>query len=429
MSERSLVSLCVEDVDEEYLCAICSDVLVKPHQCKDGHVFCLACINQWLQTKKNCPICRISLKSNDLGNCRVIENVVGKTIVRCRNSSMAVVEKPATRRAKRLKTNNSACCEWTGAMSALDYHVENDCMFSMIGCPNADKGCLKQMERQLVAEHLESCLYECVTCEYCAETGICKARMGQHLAVCNMVIVSCINKCGLTHLRQEKDAHEAVCPQAIVTCPFVSHGCDVAGGLRRCDYNTHQVEAAVKHSELVATGLDAVKHSIARSEAAHQALITAELANIQNDLQISETKFAKLEKDQLVGEVTVSWNANVDNMRASPDNIEYSKQFSVHIPVAGEYKCCLGIGVETEGFVDLFIYIKEGPIFPVSIAGTKITCGPCSNTFGEYALTEPQSRGFRNLMSDAEVEAAKIADGCIPITAHFKLRWDGTLLL
>ena len=69
--------------------------------------------------------------------------------------------------------------------------------------------------------------------------------------------INCENGCQSTFLRKDKLSHDGKCPQATVSCPFAKHGCQTL--IKRCDFNDHQVEAAVSHSSLLASAITAVK--------------------------------------------------------------------------------------------------------------------------------------------------------------------------
>jgi serine/threonine protein kinase len=48
-----------EELCEEYLCAICQNLVLDAHTaCPDEHVFCRSCLLKWLDTKNECPTCR-----------------------------------------------------------------------------------------------------------------------------------------------------------------------------------------------------------------------------------------------------------------------------------------------------------------------------------------------------------------------------------
>ena len=47
------------DVDEELICPICSAVLEEPLQAPEcEHAFCAACIKEWLNRQRTCPVDR-----------------------------------------------------------------------------------------------------------------------------------------------------------------------------------------------------------------------------------------------------------------------------------------------------------------------------------------------------------------------------------
>jgi hypothetical protein len=116
-------------------------------------------------------------------------------------------------------------------------------------------------------------------------------------------------------------------------------------------------------------------------------------------------------------------------MRSAPDKTESSKKFSVHVPGAGEYKCYLSIQIRVEGYVGVYVYVKEGPIFPVTVALAKFTCGAHTSQYVDHLIDSPCGYGFSKFMSDAEAEAAKTAEGCLSITAKIQLKCDSDSVL
>eukprot|EP00961_Rhodomonas_salina_P267298 3611843-Rhodomonas_salina.1 len=56
----------VGEMDEDMLCGICQNVMVKPHSCHPGHNFCLWCISQWLQSNPTCPFGREATQASQL---------------------------------------------------------------------------------------------------------------------------------------------------------------------------------------------------------------------------------------------------------------------------------------------------------------------------------------------------------------------------
>lgn len=329
--------------------------------------------------------------------------LVGELLVRCPQSrcSLPFNSNPETDGLRflyeRRLANDKLGCPWQGALSSREHHVKYDCGLTMTACPNADKGCLNHVQRQLMAKHLEICPYEYVPCDECDQAGICRGQMAAHLDVCMFVMVSCVNGCGANHFRQAKENHEAVCPEALVICPFVSHGCDATSAMRRCVCDTHQVTAALKHSRLVAVAMSSLKEEV-----------------------------ANMKKNQGNGEANFVWHASVDKLRLSPKHTHNSKKFSVHVPGAGEYKGYLQICIEREGCIGFYMYINEGPKFPIFVEYADFTCGEehSLRLFSHFPVIRGVGRGFSSFLTDEQAQADMGADGCLPITAKIKLKCD-----
>eukprot|EP00467_Chlorarachnion_reptans_P004979 CAMPEP_0114525196 /NCGR_PEP_ID=MMETSP0109-20121206/22282_1 /TAXON_ID=29199 /ORGANISM="Chlorarachnion reptans, Strain CCCM449" /LENGTH=495 /DNA_ID=CAMNT_0001706735 /DNA_START=77 /DNA_END=1561 /DNA_ORIENTATION=- len=101
----------VNPVDENFVCSICSNVLLKPHSCKKGHVFCYQCISSWIAHKPTCPVDREPLDITGLTPVLVLDNFISKMQVRCENATIVpdleleiISEVKATRPKKRQKT-------------------------------------------------------------------------------------------------------------------------------------------------------------------------------------------------------------------------------------------------------------------------------------------------------------------------------------
>ena len=331
---------------------------------------------------------------------------MGELLVHCPQSRLSVNNSDISGGSHRLNglplTNNKPDCAWQGALSSREHHVEHDCGFTMVACPNAAKGCTDQVQRRGLAVHLEACLYAPVACAKCGLADVCRDQMTAHLDECMFLRICCENGCGARYLRQLKNAHEAVCPQAVVTCPFACHGCDVTGALRRCDHDRHQVEAATKHSELIAVGLASLKK---------------EVAIIKKNTGNGEAKFV--------------WHASIDKMRTSPKLTLNSKKFSVHVPGAGEYRGYLQICVEVEGRIGFYMYVNEGPTFPVFVEYADVACGADHSLklFSQFPFNRGVGRGVFNFLSDKEADATKSADGCLSIAVKIKLKNDSSLSL
>jgi hypothetical protein len=50
--------LTFDDIGQEFQCAICQEIIAICHSLPCGHSFCGTCIDQWLQHKRECPMCK-----------------------------------------------------------------------------------------------------------------------------------------------------------------------------------------------------------------------------------------------------------------------------------------------------------------------------------------------------------------------------------
>jgi len=69
---------------DEFECAICQEMYLKPHTLQCSHTFCKKCINHWCKEKKSCPTCRKNLTVQPIYNLsldKVIQLVLRKQTV------------------------------------------------------------------------------------------------------------------------------------------------------------------------------------------------------------------------------------------------------------------------------------------------------------------------------------------------------------
>ena len=110
-----------QDVDENFHCSICYNVLREPRTCKNNeHTFCLACIAEHLRVNsQTCPECNEQLSADTLRRPRVLNNYLSKLKINCDHASRG-------------------CQEFT-AVEDLKTHVEN-CGFAPVLCPKENCG-------------------------------------------------------------------------------------------------------------------------------------------------------------------------------------------------------------------------------------------------------------------------------------------------
>ena len=139
-----------KDVDENFHCSICYNVLKEPRMCRNNeHVYCLACISEHLKVNsQTCPECNEHLSVDTLRRPRVLNNYLSKLKINCDYASRG-------------------CPEFT-CVEGLETHVAN-CEFAPVFCSN--ENCGVEINRQDQVHHeTEVCGYRKVKCHDCGQT-------------------------------------------------------------------------------------------------------------------------------------------------------------------------------------------------------------------------------------------------------------------
>ncbi|XP_043206842.1 E3 ubiquitin-protein ligase NRDP1-like isoform X2 [Amphibalanus amphitrite] len=72
------------NIDKDLMCPICMCVLEKPVETPCEHSFCEACILQWLQTRRRCPLDNTVVGTNQLCEpSRLLTNQLGRLEIAC----------------------------------------------------------------------------------------------------------------------------------------------------------------------------------------------------------------------------------------------------------------------------------------------------------------------------------------------------------
>ena len=127
------------DVDENFHCSICYNVLKDPRTCKNNdHVFCLDCITEHLGVNsQTCPECNEHLSVETLRRPRAFNKLWSKLKINCDYASQG-------------------CLEYI-SVENLESHVAS-CGFAPVSCSN--KNCCMVINKQEKEHH------ETVVCEY-----------------------------------------------------------------------------------------------------------------------------------------------------------------------------------------------------------------------------------------------------------------------
>ena len=139
-----------KDVDENFHCSICYNVLKEPRMCRNNeHVYCLACISEHLKVNsQTCPECNEHLSVDTLRRARVVNNYLSKLKINCDYVSRG-------------------CPEFT-CVEGLETHVAN-CEFAPVFCSN--ENCGMEINKQDQVHHeTELCGYRKVKCHDCGQT-------------------------------------------------------------------------------------------------------------------------------------------------------------------------------------------------------------------------------------------------------------------
>ena len=139
-----------KDVDENFHCSVCYNVLKEPRMCRNNeHIFCLDCISQHLKVNsETCPECNEHLNLDTLRKApRVLRNYLCKLKINCDHASRE-------------------CAQFT-CLEELETHVSN-CGYAPVLCSNAECG-MEINKQDKVHHETEVCEYRRVKCHDCAQ--------------------------------------------------------------------------------------------------------------------------------------------------------------------------------------------------------------------------------------------------------------------
>ena len=136
-----------KDIDEDFHCSICFNVLKDPRTCKNEHAFCLDCISEHLRVNsETCPECKEDLTVATLRRPRLLNNYLYKLKINCNHASRG-------------------CLEYI-CVKNLESHA-GSCGFAPVMCSNENCGMVINKQER---EH-----HETVVCEYrkeeCLDSG------------------------------------------------------------------------------------------------------------------------------------------------------------------------------------------------------------------------------------------------------------------
>ena len=393
-----------EDHLGDFTCSICLEIFVEPMQCKQGHVFCKACIEKTLAEKEECPMGRSKLQVADLGRALTVETIMDRTRVHCPHASQ--------------HTDGSKHCDWLGPVSERQAHTNDECGHTLVPCPH--DGCEVSVQRRVVSEHAASCEQRVEACERCGEEGAVSQR-AQHEEECPMGTVVCPRAgCEASGVRKETAEHEAVCPMMQVECAFEVCGCTV-GTLLRKDVAAHERDALAVHAAL------------ALQESKSQAKETANLKHesVSRKQEVA-TLQAQLERSAqaATGPVSVRWRVEDVEAKIASGGRFFSKDILLRSVTGPLTPLCFKVWITfKEGTGDMGLSFQSDCDNPTYLEGSVTLCKADSEsgferTFSAGAYVQPGgSWGWAAFVTCATLRLFHIAaDGSITILATLVAR-------
>ena len=393
----------VDAVDDEFVCSICLEVFVEPMQCKEGHVFCKACIEKTLKKKEECPMDRSKLLKADLSRVRAVENLISRKRVRCPHASQ--------------HTDDEDGCAWVGKVSERQEHLDDECGHTLVPCPH--DGCEVSVQRRVVSEHAASCEQRVEACERCS-AGVVVSQRAQHEEECPMKRVACpLDGCGALNRRKETAEHEAVCPMMQVECAFEVCGCTV-GTLLRKDVAAHERDALAVHAALALQESKSQAKETAKLRT-ETAALTKKMATLEQE--VGTLQAVKRSTEVGTGPLSVRWRIENVEAKIATGCDFHSKRTLVGGP---QTPLCFQVSItfkKETGDVGLYLLSHCGN--PTDLDGTSVTlCDADSKeglerTFPSDSVTLPQhGRGWNTFVSCAKLRESHVAgDGSITILA------------
>ena len=380
-SEHNCTIHFVNELHPRFSCCICLHVADEPLYCgnKKGctGVFCTKCLNTALVTRKECPLCKIKISGQPTKN-NIVKEMIYDEIIYC--IFVEFDNHDEENSPKRAKTDHlpRSACQWTGPLKDLEAHLAHECEFTPTPCTN--EGCTLTPTRGQLALHCaKECQFRVTPCTECAAV-IRVLDTDTHLRVCP--------HCHAPYLREDHGSHELACPEMPITCTYECHGCSVT--VVRKTYNQHQVDNAIKHSELVASVVNSMKK------------VVTDLQNDMLALRQSTTALASpISTVASVQVVNFDWTETAISALLASNKLQLSDVISLNHDI-GRSKLYVSYAVERSDalYIKLYKYITSSTNKgSVSIAGSTIT------------LLHPSGDPSRHV-TRTYVEGATLLDNC-----------------
>ena len=213
----------INDINENYICSICFDLIYPCITLKCGHNFCKTCIDKYCISNRNndnkCAFCRAVF--SDYSSNLKINNLLGNLISKCPNENCDW-KGNISKLNDHINEKNTTyvMCKWCNLpmeIKLFNNHIKNDCEYRQIKCNFCDitgpychfkyhksiycKKCPKRcwhchqlFDRNIVHDHMTKCNNKLVPCEYCKKYFKLNQINGHKLFLCENAPIKC-EKC------------------------------------------------------------------------------------------------------------------------------------------------------------------------------------------------------------------------------------------
>ena len=189
---------------DNFICAICHDVIENPAETPCRHTFCRACITQQLSHRNRCPTCnRQPIQQTDLERLNpIVKSLHDGLQIRCRHV-------------------NRGCTEVL-LLENVSRH-ESECGFAGVRCEREQ--CGEIVNRSYFQEHTRNeCPWRELPCPNDCGSIIAACELNNHKKECQMALVVCPNRCDSKVRRREVTQHiNEFCENSLIKC--VIAGC------------------------------------------------------------------------------------------------------------------------------------------------------------------------------------------------------------
>lgn len=332
--------LCVEsliinqDEVKELQCGICLQLLNKPRQCTNGHLFCFVCILQAMEKNMSCPTCRVSMTHDTLARSIFVEKYILNLKMRCKyyftydDASRQWVEDP------------EGCKQVITLENRLAH--ERDCGFAPIAC-KFDRSC-GMHRRRTIEEHERICPWRPVPCKHC-HNDIKFRLLEDHYAECPSVPLACPS-CNKEIPRGRLEKHRLKeCDEEEIACEFAEQGCERR--MQRKDLLEHLRNESAEHLLLLKQYYDEKTRRMVK--------------HFEETLQTKDDHIAKLEKAVKESHTKVTWKIKNFSGQRKKSYLQSNKfTFADFNWFIGFYTD--GDNEESRGFFSIYLFLDVSDV-------------------------------------------------------------------